>query len=1111
MALSVGELEVLLKLKDELTPALKHAGNESRKFGEVWKGVQLGAGIQLWNTLSHKIMEVGSHLSKMGIEGAKLIAVEKEFKTLADAAGNGEGALEALAKGFRGTVDEADLMQAALKPLSLGLKISNENMTLLGQASRVLAVRMGGDALSSFSALSRAIAIGNERLLRRAGLTISSQKAVQDYAAAHHKVVDALTEVEKKEAKREAILAKLRETLKNSGEKEMDLAENMKRVHAAMKDLEESFAKAIASNASLNILVTGLVDIFVQLTAVFKAGGGAQSLVTQGAILAAKGFVGLATAMSFTSDRITEMKILMLGVYNTVLDLSIAMAKASIAMPWTSDEARAGYEQDIVLLKAEQAANVAAVDAAVTANTDRVNSIETVKQSLVKLEKAVTDADGKLVKVAVSGHGAGEGVAKAGAEAEKAAASYKKFSVAISKELMNALAQSTGGLQGEFMKIAATIKEKMAQIAEDQKQGWSSEHIAAAKDKVNELSAALQNNAVESAKQSMIGQTFEDITVAAENYRFVLQKIGELGQHITPAGLAQLEKYLIQAVKDGQPLAGDLAAVQAKMEDLGYATEETTKHHESYTEAIAYQQSLSEAAAAAEQERFDKVNRGLNDLIGLLGVSTELLDAMGVSSSSTFGSIVGGAMASLETISKLINAETTMQQIQALISQAAGIMRAGANAKSASGAALGGAMSGAMTGFAIGGPIGAGIGAVGGALLGLFGRAKAAREAAAKLKVELKGMQDEFIKSMGGLDALKSKAKEAGISIDAMMSAKNKEQMLKAINEIKDKLDTFNEAQEAVNDAIKRYGFTIDELGPKWAQQQLDTQAAQLLKDYKLLTAAGVDHNAILNRMGPDFNAYVNEVIKGGGTIPIAMKPAIDELIKNGQLLDENGEAYTSAQDAGITFAETMGEAMTRAADAIEKLVKALLGIDDAIPSEINIPVNTGGGGAGPRGRPTESYAAGTGGLRKVKKDMVAMVHAGEGLLVLTGQQMSSVHGFRRGTDGTEPDEHIGPRGGGDTGGPTDAASPSAPASAETVTAAVERAIAAVAKDLMTARPVSVQYTVAPSIIEDPLASKERREDMRQFTVDQIKTMVRSRDPEFMIDLRRALQETGAL
>ena len=448
MALSVGELEVLLKLKDELTPALKHAGNESRKFGEVWKGVQLGAGIQLWNTLSHKIQEVGSHLSKMGIEGAKLIAVEKEFKTLADAAGNGEGALEALAKGFRGTVDEADLMQAALKPLSLGLKISNENMTLLGQASRVLAVRMGGDALSSFSALSRAIAIGNERLLRRAGLTISSQKAVQDYAAAHHKVVDALTEVEKKEAKREAILAKLRETLKNSGEKEMDLAENMKRVHAAMKDLEESFAKAIASNASLNILVTGLVDIFVQLTAVFKAGGGAQSLVTQGAILAAKGFVGLATAMSFTSDRITEMKILMLGVYNTVLDLSIAMAKASIAMPWTSDEARAGYEQDIVLLKAEQAANVAAVDAAVTANTDRVNSIETVKQSLVKLEKAVTDADGKLVKVAAAGHGAGEGVAKAGVEAEKAAASYKKFSVAISKELMNALAQSTGGQIG---------------------------------------------------------------------------------------------------------------------------------------------------------------------------------------------------------------------------------------------------------------------------------------------------------------------------------------------------------------------------------------------------------------------------------------------------------------------------------------------------------------------------------------------------------------------------------------------------------------------------------------------------------------------------------------
>jgi len=941
MALSVGELEVLLKLKDELTPALRHAEMQAKGFGSVWQGIQQGVGIALWNQLSHAVQEVGSHLMKMGIEGSKILAVEKEFKALTEAAGMSEGALEALAKGFRGTVDESDLMQAAMRPLSLGLKISNENMTLLGQASRVLAVRMGGDALSSFSALSRAMAIGNERLLRRAGLTINSQKALQDYAAAHYKVVDALTEVEKKEAKREAILAKLRETLKNSGEKEMDLAENMKRVHAVMQDLEESFAKAIASNASLNTLVTGLVDIFVQLTETFKAGGGAQSLVTQGAILAAKAFVGFATALSFASDRVTEMKILMLGVYSTVLDLSIAMAKASIAMPWTSDEARAGYEQDIVLLKAEQAANVEAVDAAVKANTDRVNSIETVKQSLVKLEKAVTDADGKLVKVAAAGHGAGEGVAKAGVEAEKAAASYKKFSGSIGKELMNALAQSTGGLQGEFMKIAATIKEKMAQIAEDQKQGWSSEHIAAAKDKVNELSAALQNNAVEAAKQSMIGQTFEDITVAAENYRLVLQKIGELGQHITPAGLAQLEKYLVQAVKDGQPLAGDLAAVQAKMEDLGYATEETAKQHESYTEAIAYQLLLSDAAAEAEQERFDKINGGLNDLIGLLGTSIELLDAMGVSSSSTFGSIVSGAMASLETISKLINAENTMQQIQALMSQATGIMRAGANARSAGSAALGGAVSGAMTGFAIGGPIGAGIGAVGGALLGLFGRAKKAREEAKKLKEELKGMQDEFIKSMGGLDALKSKAKEAGVSIDLMMSAKNKEQMTKAIDEIKNKLDTFNEAQGAVNAAIEKYGFTIDELGPKWAQQKLDEQAAQLLGDYRLLTAAGVDHGAIIARMGPAFNDYVNQVIKGGGTIPMAMKPAIEELIKNGQLLDENGKAYASAQEAGITFAETMTEAMTRAANAIEKLVNALLGIDSAIPNSIDIPVNT--------------------------------------------------------------------------------------------------------------------------------------------------------------------------
>jgi hypothetical protein len=39
------------------------------------------------------------------------------------------------------------------------------------------------------------------------------------------------------------------------------------------------------------------------------------------------------------------------------------------------------------------------------------------------------------------------------------------------------------------------------------------------------------------------------------------------------------------------------------------------------------------------------------------------------------------------------------------------------------------------------------------------------------------------------------------------------------------------------------------------------------------------------------------------------------------------------------------------------------------------------------------------------------------------------------------------------------------------------------------------------------MASRERREDLRNFTNEQIRLMLRQRDPAFMADLRRALAE----
>lgn len=54
-------------------------------------------------------------------------------------------------------------------------------------------------------------------------------------------------------------------------------------------------------------------------------------------------------------------------------------------------------------------------------------------------------------------------------------------------------------------------------------------------------------------------------------------------------------------------------------------------------------------------------------------------------------------------------------------------------------------------------------------------------------------------------------------------------------------------------------------------------------------------------------------------------------------------------------------------------------------------------------------------------------------------------------------------------------------------------------------RPVSITTNIAPQITEDPLATKERKEDLRRFTIDQIRGVLKERDPETMFLLNRAL------
>jgi hypothetical protein len=202
---------------------------------------------------------------------------------------------------------------------------------------------------------------------------------------------------------------------------------------------------------------------------------------------------------------------------------------------------------------------------------------------------------------------------------------------------------------------------------------------------------------------------------------------------------------------------------------------------------------------------------------------------------------------------------------------------------------------------------------------------------------EINPIREAFVQLNGGLGELNAKAAAAGVTLTQMLNAKNADQYTAAINALNDAFKFQDDAMKTLDDTVAKYGFTISELGPTFAAQKLSEQAGVLLQDYQVLTAAGVDHVAIINKMGPALQDYVTQALKSGQAIPEAMKPALQSMVDMGTLTDESGQAMTDLSK--LTFSETLDKKFSSLIDTINKLTDAISrGLGTAIS---NIPDKT--------------------------------------------------------------------------------------------------------------------------------------------------------------------------
>jgi TP901 family phage tail tape measure protein len=508
----------------------------------------------------------------------------------------------------------------------------------------------------------------------------------------------------------------------------------------------------------------------------------------------------------------------------------------------------------------------------------------------------------------------------------------QKASLAELKKRQKALAEFVGPLQ-------KVTKETKQQTEETKRQTQSVKKLTAEQKRAAAEFQRLLDSLSGAAAQAEIEKLAKAVNVLGvegvadiEALRKKLEQLQKQGAEITDEGLLGILRggkieipeldvsgLNLGEVSDGiQDISDSLVATGIEAGEQFRAIAEAGEKAGLSAEDIAL--ALEGVGASGDQVR-----------LAMDGIAEETVDWQ--DSLQNISSIVQGLPGPLQGVGRIISSIATgISGIGATLSQF--------------GKGLSGGLSGLFGSFSKGFEgILAGISGIGGIATSVIGIVSSLGgklvDAFRDPEEEVNDLRDAFFEAHGGFVEVQKSL--VGLTdqdlVKKIFDAKTVDQFNAAVSEVMGLLDTQAAAQEALADATERYGFTIEELGPAMQRQELDKMAGQLLQDFELLKASGIDVGTILKRMGTNLSDFVNQSVAAGQAVPEAMRPMIEAAIANGEILDANGEAYASAEEAGITFAQTMSEQFSSLIEKIDQMVNALLGINNIdVSPNVSIP-----------------------------------------------------------------------------------------------------------------------------------------------------------------------------
>jgi hypothetical protein len=306
--------------------------------------------------------------------------------------------------------------------------------------------------------------------------------------------------------------------------------------------------------------------------------------------------------------------------------------------------------------------------------------------------------------------------------------------------------------------------------------------------------------------------------------------------------------------------------------------------------------------------------------------------------------LVGKANMTFATFAKTVQAESPKMArsfsgvtgaIQNLPQTIIGALQGGGNALKSVGASLGSGLASDLAsnlgsklpglfGSALSmaaGPLGSIVGSLAGSLVGkLFGPSQ---------QQQVTDLRNKFLEAGGGLEAMRTRAEAAGVSMDGLFNVRRPQDFDAAVKAFNLQLQASEQRTNDTRAAMEKWGLTIADMGPKFATQEINGKLLSIIKDMELLTAAGADFNLVAEKMAPEINKLLAASMTAGTEVPKELEPIMRKMFDLGLLTDTSGEKL---EDFGaINFATDINEQFERLIDKLDDVLDRWLGIEDTI------------------------------------------------------------------------------------------------------------------------------------------------------------------------------------